>query len=76
MRVLIDDTIYNVNRIIRPDDKGNILLVYVIKLDSLIVCYSVECVSDYYANNIFYEVLTNGYANLNSYKVKKITYKG
>ena len=77
MRVLIGDIIYNVNRIIRPDDKGSSLLVYVVGLDSLITCYFVECWSEYYAETIFHEILTNGYSNLNTtYKVKKITYKG
>ena len=76
MRVLIDDIIYNVNRIVHPENKGSTLLICVYALDNTVFCYSVECCSDYYATNIFYEALTNGYCNLNTYKVKEITYKG
>ena len=76
MRVLIDDIIYNVNRIVYPENKGSTLLIYVYAHDNTVFWYSVECCSDYYATNIFYEVLRNGYCNLNTYKVKEITYKG
>lgn len=76
MRVLIGDIIYNVNRVIHPNLEGNVLLIYVGGLDSLITCYSIECHSEKTAINIFYLILTNGYLDLNSCNVKKITFKG